>query len=1346
MRREMKKRDRFKLVKRCAAVLLTLGILTGSFGLQSGAAAAGNGTATPNVILESKQQGTDIWKEIGEDSKVSLSDDFRLKLEWDKLEEIELDQPYTFNLPEQMQKFPDDSEKELNIKIKYNGELKTCNFGTINLKKDTKEFTVTFHELKNSSTNTPAFDYKADPDAPKTKDLKNSYVYVSCGLDGDKLGADDRGEVAIVLPGGREVCFIVTEMVPKGPSLSKSVEENMQASDLQGTVKWKIKYTTQSHGYKGKLPNALLDTLPEGTQFVTGSLVSSPDASVNAVPGEAGQTLKITGLENLEPATEYTFTYKTKLTDKKIWTVMGQKNHAGDMKNSVETQSSEAGYEPLKAAATAKFPEKWDGFSVINKTGTALGNQINWTITVRAFSQIYKKLTVHDTLGNALSYKSGTLEVNGSPLSEDQYFSVGKELTIPLISSQGKAEDVYTITYSTEIEQDYFDHTKEYPDGGVKNNARLEWEFPEGAGPGTNLHPEISKGPGDVQGLKNNMIGKSVGDYAPKTHSLPWTITVNPQNVDLTEATLTDDLSTANHLFVEPKKDSETQEEYEAREEAAKNKIKGLIEAALADAGLASGSLIDIQLTNNKLTARFQNIGKKSFSFSVDTFVKDPVNWAGNASKIKYKNTAKITAAKVGGIPVKGTPAASVEKEVSVETLKKAHTEYDPSTKCITWKFEVNNGQTRLGNVKIEDTLNSALEYVSGSEQLDRGNFTGANTFKAEGQNISVSLNNVQGKHTITFQTKVNLDMESVREKNVIEIGNRVSMTSDANKAPVTSYSDFKLQNNALEKNGARISDSTQVQYTVKLNPLGIDLLGGQGKNRELWLKDTLDPGLVIDLETVEVYKAEAESRLNNGIYMTSLVKKEKINLNDKDLKFDPAQNSFQIRVPDSSQAYIVTYNAYVTRTEVELKNHVQLLGSIMPEENNMNSSQHKYQLGSFGSAEWRPKAANFYNLEICKQDKNGVMITGDKVKDTSFELYTDAGGNDLLTSGKCDKGTGKCLISLPKSVMRMYDGQKLYLKETNPPNGYEPLPTLIEFTVDLAQSPQVIRVSNVQSGDHDKASIKIKKTDEQDGQALEGAEFGLYTDSTCVEDKKVAQGTTADDGMLTFNGLYPGATYYLKENRAPEGYVLQAEPIPVKAAETAELMEIKNEKAVAGIRVIKVDQEDHSEKLEGAKFGLYTDPETKVPVKKQEVQTTDGNGEVIYRNLLPNTTYYLKELKAPDGYCLREAAILVKTGENISDPVEIFAENEKVKTDSQDVPFWPDVEPDDENLLGEEQNHSLTVENKTNKNETVEESSKKESLRVPRAGDKKDRIAVFAVVMAALGVMISLGFKKKRQ
>ena len=107
------------------------------------------------------------------------------------------------------------------------------------------------------------------------------------------------------------------------------------------------------------------------------------------------------------------------------------------------------------------------------------------------------------------------------------------------------------------------------------------------------------------------------------------------------------------------------------------------------------------------------------------------------------------------------------------------------------------------------------------------------------------------------------------------------------------------------------------------------------------------------------------------------------------------------------------------------------------------------------------------------------------------------------------------------------------YVKELQAPDGYllnqeiMEIKILVERTVTISVSDEPIPPE---------IDLIVKKTNVI-GKALEGAEFEVYEDEECS--KLVGVGETDLEGKLIFPGLIKGNTYYLKETKAPQGYML---------------------------------------------------------------------------------------------------------------------------------------------------------------------------------------------------------------
>lgn len=165
------------------------------------------------------------------------------------------------------------------------------------------------------------------------------------------------------------------------------------------------------------------------------------------------------------------------------------------------------------------------------------------------------------------------------------------------------------------------------------------------------------------------------------------------------------------------------------------------------------------------------------------------------------------------------------------------------------------------------------------------------------------------------------------------------------------------------------------------------------------------------------------------------------------------------------------------------------------------------------------------------------------------------------------------------------------------------------------------------------KHTIKITKEDDETGDKLEGALFGLFKG-----EEKIQEGRTNENGVVEFNNLIK-ADYTVKELEPPVNYHTTDKVAEFKIPDSTEpkVFEetFKNTPIRHSIKVTKKDS-DTGNVLEGAEFGLFKGD------KKIEEGTTDENGIVEFNNLLKDT-YEIKELKAPVGYNLSDEIITIE-------------------------------------------------------------------------------------------------------
>ncbi|MBM7688451.1 cell wall protein [Enterococcus ureilyticus] len=220
--------------------------------------------------------------------------------------------------------------------------------------------------------------------------------------------------------------------------------------------------------------------------------------------------------------------------------------------------------------------------------------------------------------------------------------------------------------------------------------------------------------------------------------------------------------------------------------------------------------------------------------------------------------------------------------------------------------------------------------------------------------------------------------------------------------------------------------------------------------------------------------------------------------------------------------------------------------------------------------------------------------------------------------------------------------------------------------------------------------SIELVKTSE-DGEALAGAEFDVFRDST---NERIGQIVTNTEGLGKISNLLQ-EDYTLIETKAPLGFILDTTPIKVSSADFKNQIAFKKvtnkaEPVLGAVRLVKIDQAT-KEKLSDVIFELQDESGNVI----QSELTTDENGELFVQGLVAGR-YQFVETKALKDYILDGTPISFEISSGQKAPLEIIVENKKEK---------PPVQP-----KGSNSDHRLE---KMNNN-----SSKEHSL--PKTGESQ--------------------------
>lgn len=183
--------------------------------------------------------------------------------------------------------------------------------------------------------------------------------------------------------------------------------------------------------------------------------------------------------------------------------------------------------------------------------------------------------------------------------------------------------------------------------------------------------------------------------------------------------------------------------------------------------------------------------------------------------------------------------------------------------------------------------------------------------------------------------------------------------------------------------------------------------------------------------------------------------------------------------------------------------------------------------------------------LVIIKEDKD----TGDGLKNAVFGIYDSDGDKiDEVETGR--DGTAELDL----------DTGSYYLRELSAPEGYRKDGKKVTFRITTDKTTKVTVKNEKEPEDEKTGTLRLVKSAAGTGARLSGASFAVYA---VDGDKKVADLITGADGVAELS-LEPGS-YYLKEQRAPEGFKLETARILFTiTADTKTNVEVTNEKAGA--------------------------------------------------------------------------------------------------------------------------------------------------------------------------------------
>ena len=265
------------------------------------------------------------------------------------------------------------------------------------------------------------------------------------------------------------------------------------------------------------------------------------------------------------------------------------------------------------------------------------------------------------------------------------------------------------------------------------------------------------------------------------------------------------------------------------------------------------------------------------------------------------------------------------------------------------------------------------------------------------------------------------------------------------------------------------------------------------------------------------------------------------------------------------------------------------------------------------------------------------------------FNVYSKASCTDesfVTTLGPTDE-TGYAY----SGEIKLGSG-KFWLKETKAPVGY---PLYLEkiygpVTAEVGATKETIKPFTVENY-RVPISFAIEKRDVKTRKLLDGAEFALYADEDCEEEKILVFTPRAGEKGVFDSGEFgiTQAIYYIKETKVPEGYQTPAAPTEVNIYDllgqdaTIPVVTVWNTPDDVKLIQVAVDKTDAvtGDNIAGAVFGVYSDKSCSDDTLLTTLPATDTSGFAMSDEFAyTQETYYLKEIGTPKWYHPSTAAI----------------------------------------------------------------------------------------------------------
>jgi LPXTG-motif cell wall-anchored protein len=665
-----------------------------------------------------------------------------------------------------------------------------------------------------------------------------------------------------------------------------------------------------------------------------------------------------------------------------------------------------------------------------------------------------------------------------------------------------------------------------------------------------------------------------------------------------------------------------------------------------------NGQETDAELYSNYQIAEQAPDGKHGFQLQFNEDIE-------NAYKITYQTKADGRVMDDGHINnsvIAGENNIDTGQGISQQILSKGYANVNYGEKTNTWNIDFNKDSHKMNDVIITDTYpNKGLTMQEDTFKIiDRAsnreltrNDDYELTVTEEGF-VVVFKHTIETPYHITYKT--DFDYDSLGDQKQFRNHVKLDWTDAANQeqtkeAAAGFYPDSYTVNNGF-KDGSYNAKTKEITWNVGIN---YDLK----ELKNVAVTDYIQGEQNLVEGSLKVYEMELTSWWN-GVRKGALLEEGKDYTLEKTTN-DKDEPGFKVNVlKDNSKAYWIEYKTSLDgELIVSRYNNTATLTSDGLDPMNLNAQVSVNNGGNYNE-KTGSQNGNIINWKI-DINKGQSHVSKAKVTDEqkanqilledSFKLYTmNVAENGNLSKGDevskedykleihtSDDGSQTFEISFLKDINRAYTLE--YQSYINAANGESISNKAIfsgeNITTETVESGKTIIVrksggSGTGSGEY--GSLEVSKVDAATDEPLAGATFTLYDKEGKIAIRSV---TTGEDGKAVFkNLLYDD--YLLKEDKAPEGYIVGIQDTQKVTVDGEAKATIKNKEVTQEVKLTKEDAETKSP-LNGAVFVLEQQVDGKWNKIREDLKTRE-NGTLSVEDLEPGS-YRFIETKAPDFY-----------------------------------------------------------------------------------------------------------------